>query len=410
MRKLTLLVLIAACLFEHGVPAASAREPLAISGKIVDSDGKPLANAAVLVYSAGVREGFNLACPTCYADCGKRTFTNAAGAFNLSGLSPDLVFNLAVLLDGYKVAFAERVDPAKGPIREVVLEKHTRPADPAQIVRGRVVDIHGTPVPDALVEEQGILFPGGGEISGMVRDLITVTNGNGDFEIAYPKPFETMTLRISPRAMSARLVTEPSGDDRRTVVVTQGATVRGRLVQNGKPVPQVEVTLAIHNTGAADYLRNIQIGTNDEGKFAITNVPPRRVWFLYGEMDSLAPQGLATDVVECATKDDGQTVNMGDIPVGAAYTLRGKATLGDGKSIPPGMHVNITSARVPNGQTLILPPDGRFEFKGLARGVYEVLPAVKGYTPPDIQESELLIEGDVSDYAVVLRPESKPGR
>jgi hypothetical protein len=123
-------------------------------------------------------------------------------------------------------------------------------------------------------------------------------------------------------------------------------------------------------------------------------------------MESLAPRGLFAETVECATKDDGQDVNVGDIAVRPGYTLHGKIVLSDGQPIPPGMRVNVFSDRVPDNQTAMLAPDGLFEFKGLARGVYRLSPSVKGYEVRDAYSMELLIEGDVSNLAVVLQPAS----
>src|SRR5437870_2902909 len=44
--------------------------------------------------------------------------------------------------------------------------------------------------------------------------------------------------------------------------------------------------------------------------FAITNIPPGRIWDVYPKMASLATRGLGADVVICETKDDGQEVQL----------------------------------------------------------------------------------------------------
>ena len=51
---------------------------------------KPIAGATILVHSAGVRTGYDLFCPTCYLECGKRAVTDAKGGFSIPGLSPAL--------------------------------------------------------------------------------------------------------------------------------------------------------------------------------------------------------------------------------------------------------------------------------------------------------------------------------
>jgi hypothetical protein len=93
-----------------------------------------------------------------------------------------------------------------------------------------------------------------------------------------------------------------------------------------------------------------------------------------------------------------------DIPVRSAYTLRGKITLSDGKPIPTGMRLALFSDRGSDSQSITLAPNGLSEFKGLGRGVYNLLPSVKGYDVRDTGSMELLIEGDVRDLVMLLQP------
>ncbi len=235
MRSTVFLVLLSA--------ATLSAEPVNISGKVTDASGKPLDHAAVMVHSAHVRTGYSVYCPTCWVDCGKHTFTDSAGSFSLAGLSPDLIFDLLVVKDGYTAKFVNKVDPVKGPAETAALPVRKPPANPAQYVRGRVVDKHGDPVPDAVVEQQGVVLLGGGMSFGL-RDWIdplAVTNEKGEFELAYAEPAEKLKMSVSPRGMSSKLFTEATGEDRKTLVVTEGATVRGRLVRDGKPVANAEV-------------------------------------------------------------------------------------------------------------------------------------------------------------------------
>lgn len=386
--------------------AGGAAERVTASGKVVDSDGKPIEHAAVLVYSAGVKKGFNLFCPTCYLDCGKRTFTAADGTYSIAGLNADLLFNLLVARDGYSTTFVNEVDPQKGPAKSAVLKKRSAPENPAQIVRGKVVDSHGEPVPDALVEQQGAIFGDGGQSYGYPGwiDLIAVTNPQGEFELAHKKPLAAAIVQVSPRGMAAKLATIPTGPSPSTITVMEGATIRGRLMLDGKPVAHAEVGLTTHTRNSGEVLPEMRIGTDDKGRFELTNVTAGRIWYLYGKMESLAPRDLVAETIECATKDDGQIVNVGDIPVKPAFTLRGKITLSDGKPIPPDMRVSIGADRGSDSQTVVLSPDGTFEFKGLSRGVYDLWPSVKGYRPHLAQSTEILVAADSASQSLLLDP------
>jgi len=408
--RLTTTIILSLMVFCYGRTALAAQRVAAV-GKVLDADGKPIEHAAVLVYSAGVKKGFSIFCPTCYVDCGKRTFTDSDGKFTIPGLNSDLFFNLLVVREGYSAKFVSKVDPEKGPAETAVMKKRLPPENPSQIIRGRVLDPKGEPVRDALVEQGGAILERGTAFgNGGWTDPMAVTNESGDFEIAYSKPLVAAIVQVSPRAMAPQLSTVPSGTDRKVITVTEGATIRGRLVRNGEPVGQAEIGLSTHTRRSGEALPEVRVGTDDEGKFALTNIPPGRIWYLYAKMESLGSRGLAAEIVECATKSDGQDLNLGDVPVRPAYTLRGKVVLSDGKPIPPDMRINLFSDRVPDSQSLTLASTGDFEFKGLGRGVYQLAPSVKDYEARDPQSFELLIEGDVNNFEARLQPRasSKP--
>ena len=397
-------------------PAFSA-ERATVTGKVTDADGKPVDKATVMVYSAGVRKGYSVFCPTCWVDCGKRTTTDAEGNYKISNLDPELVFDLLVMRDGYSSMHVRKVDYEKGPAETAALKARTSPEDSKQYVRGQVVDAHGRPVRDALVEQQGVTYRGPeGRVMtrfGGVQDLIdalAVTNEKGDFEIAFSKPAVSMILNVQPRGMSAKLFTEPTGEDRKVLTVTDGATIRGRLVRDGKPVANAEIGLSTHSRRSGTVLPELRVGTKEDGTFAITNVPAGRVYYLYGKMESLAGQGLAGELVECETKDDGQEVDLGDVQVKAGYTVHGRVVLNDGKPIPPDMRVNLFHDRAFDSQSVPLGSDGRFEIKGLAGGVYELMPSVRGYRLPEGSTGEVLVHRNLENLVFTLEPAPPPPR
>src|SRR5580658_8842106 len=89
-----------------------AAERATLTGKVIDTAGRPLEHATVVVYHAGVKKGYSIFCPSCYTDCGKRTISDVSGAFTIEGLSPDLWFELLVVRDGYTPTFVDRLDPS----------------------------------------------------------------------------------------------------------------------------------------------------------------------------------------------------------------------------------------------------------------------------------------------------------
>src|SRR5580658_4817678 len=105
---------ILACL-AAALSISLAADRVTLTGKVTDSSGKPLEDATVMIYHAGVKKGYSTFCPSCYADCGKRAVTDQAGSFIIPKLDPDLQFELLVVHDGYKPKFLGNVDPSLGP-------------------------------------------------------------------------------------------------------------------------------------------------------------------------------------------------------------------------------------------------------------------------------------------------------
>ncbi len=403
MRILTGVFLLAAS-FQLIVAA----ERVSISGKVVDAAGAPVENAAVLIYKAGVKTGYSTYCPTCYVDCGKHTVTGPDGGFTLKGLSPDLLFTLLVLHEGNSTATVNTVDPDKGAIDPVALKPRVPVEDMSRVIRGRVVDLQGNALRNAVVEQQGAIFASGGQQFGgpAWADTIAVSNEKGEFEIANDKPAAKLIISVSARGMASKLFTQPTGGERTTMTVAEGATVRGRLVYKGKPVANAQVGLMTHSRRAGTNFPETQIGTQEDGTFAITNVPAGRIWAAYPKMESVAGRGIAGSAVDLETKDNGETVNIGDIELAPAHKLSGKVVLTDGKPIPTGMRLGLGAGRATDSQMALLPVDGHFEFTGLGSDVYSLSPAVKGYELAEGFEQEVLVNRD-RQVTVTLRPRSR---
>jgi hypothetical protein len=99
---------------------------------------------------------------------------------------------------------------------------------------------------------------------------------------------------------------------------------------------------------------------------------------------------------------------LGDIRLLPAYTLRGRVVLTDGKPIPPDNRVTLGADWGTDAQMTSLVTDGTFEFKGLARGVYSLAPALRSYKLADGATGEVLVDRDRKE--VVLRMEPTPAR
>ena len=396
--------------FTAGPFIASAAESAVVTGKVVDASGKPMEHATVMVYEAGVKHGYGVYCPSCWPDCGKRAITDSEGSYRIGGLNPDLIFRLLVIQDGYTATYVKSANPAAGPAPDAVLKIRKAPENVTQVVRGLVVDPRGEPIADAIVEQQGVTYTDdhGRTMSrfgaGDWIDPMAVTNSKGEFEMAYGLPALKMILDVSARGMAPKLFTETTGSDRKTMTVSSGSTIHGRLVQDGKPVANAQIGLTTHERRSGTVFSEMTVGTREDGTFDLSNVPAGRIWILYGKMQSLASRGLAAELIECETKDNGQTVNVGDVQVTPAFTLHGKLVLSDGKPLPPDTLVTLGADRAWDTQMVTAGPDGSFQFAGLAKGVYGISAGLRTYQIPEGETGEVLVNRNVDGVVITLQP------
>jgi uncharacterized GH25 family protein len=387
--------------------SASAERSNRITGSVKDSAGNPIANATVLVHSAGVRNGYSVFCPTCYVDCGKRASTDTAGQYVIPGLSDDLVFNLLVVKQGYATRWIRHVDPAKGPAKTVTVKASAPVDDPGRVLRGKVVDARDHPVRDALIEVSGVTTRQSNGAVGMQfggpSEILAVSNDSGEFDLAADTPALNMLVLISPRGMAPKKVTVNTGSDRKTITVTDGVAVRGRLIQRGTGVPNVEFGIRPVRLEETAAFPEERAATDAKGRFLITNVPPMRVWNLYATWVSLGDRG-AVEPIQCATGADEEIVDVGDIQLKPGLRFSGRVLLSDGKAIPPGMTMLVTFDRAAHSENVAVSEDGRFELGGLVPGAYELWPAVRGYKTPEGTFLDVLLKRSVNDYVIRLEP------
>jgi uncharacterized GH25 family protein len=386
---------------------------LTVSGRVVDSVGKPLDKATVMVYHAGVKVGYSTFCPSCYEDCGKRTTTDATGFYTLAKLNSDLWFQLIVVREGYAPTFI-KVANREAPTTVLIVRPQI--TDLTRAVKGRVLDKAGNAVQDAVVTSEGVEADAEWRVmvgTTPALDPLAVTNDKGNFELVYSNPAKRMLLSVEARTLAPKFAVLTTGPNRQDIQLSEGATIRGRLVRDGKPVGNAEIGLIAQERGGfgpqftivGSPYSEVRVGTQEDGSFAISNVPTQVKWYVYAKMESVARRG-ATEPKACATTQPQEIVNVGDIQLRPGYHLKGRVLLTDGKSVREGMRVTISSERVRDSQTVILDKSGRFEFLSLPKGKYSILPAVSGYSLAKGQsEVDTSIERDADDLVISLSPD-----
>jgi hypothetical protein len=82
--------------------------------------------------------------------------------------------------------------------------------------------------------------------------------------------------------------------------------------------------------------------------------------------------------------------------------------LSDGAAVGSNMRVTIGADNIMDSQMVALGPDGAFEFKGLTKGIYTVMPGVRNYKLADGDTGEVLVDRDGKN--IVIRVEPRPAR
>jgi hypothetical protein len=341
--------------------------------------------------------------------------TDESGLYTTNKLEAGLWFELLIVRDGYAPEILQVRDVSTGTAPTATLK--TRPSivgAASHEVKGHVIDGQGNAVPDAVVTAVGVDTAKGsmfGTIPGL--DALAVTNQNGDFELVCEKPLKRVLVTIEARTLAIKFATLVTGVRRQTIELSRGATIKGRLVQDGKPVGDAEIGLIGQRQGGfggglttvGDPYPEIRVGTQQDGSFIISDVPTGVQWFVYAKMESVAPRG-ASEARACLTPKAGAIVDVGDIQLGPGYRFQGKVILSDARPVPDGMRVIVTSAHVWDSQTALVDKDGRFKFVGLPKGEYSISPAVKGYSlPGDQREIQASVQQDVDNFVISLSPE-----
>jgi hypothetical protein len=300
--------------------AASALHADELSGRVVSVDGQPLRAAHVYVYMALPRSGPNKLCPSCYRDCGKHESISADGAFRLRELDPALRFRLLAVASGYEPAFSDYV-PGGTPV--TITLKPRAVSDAAHVICGTVVDPTGKPVVGAIVEPAGVRVKdehggfriGYGQIPGV--DKLSITDADGEFALRLPDDAFASDVRIRARNFAPVIHRMLQPSEPRTLRITPGGAVAGRVVDGEKPVAGALVKVEQVLRYSQDYLGTEEIATDENGRFVLAPVGANDYYVVSVVTGTTVPRELARTIVKVKgelTSADAGTINLSPAP------------------------------------------------------------------------------------------------
>jgi beta-lactamase regulating signal transducer with metallopeptidase domain len=354
---------------------------LDLTGTVTAKDGGLLpVTATVFIETAGPKTGTSTFCPSCYPDCVKHMPTDAQGNFRIESLDSQLTFQVLAVAKGYQPKTVSKVDPAKGPMKIGLAPLADADAAPDRSLRGRVVNSEGHPIQGAVVDMVGIETKSGGGRYGALEgiDPLAVTDENGEFLITSQKPFDLMDVKVSARTFADKSFRQlPSGKPN-TLAVTEGATIRGRVVSGGHPVKGVSVGISGVERESSVYVGHFEIGTDADGKFTFVNVPPDVDFWIYTGMSSMKGFGAVPMRKIHSAKDD-ETNNVGDLVAAPAHTLAGRVVLADGQPLPPKVRLLVSRDEAWDSMQITLDADGNFAATDVPNELVDLSARVKGY-------------------------------
>jgi uncharacterized GH25 family protein len=253
---------------------------------------------------------------------------------------------------------------------------------PDRSLRGRVVDADGKPVLGAVVESHGVRRKDDagtmwGQLPGV--DPLAVTDERGEFLLTALDPFISLDVRVEARTFANKHFSNlPSGAAQHTLKITEGVTVKGRVLFQGKPLPGISVGMVSVDRGMENFTGNFDIGTDSEGRFAFMNLPPNTDYQLYGLMDTLRSYG-AISIRNLHAGADGTTVEAGDLVVEPACRVAGRVECSDGHLIPKATRLLIGREQAWDSIQVQLEEDGRFDIQGIPKETVSLTARVAGY-------------------------------
>lgn len=301
-------------------------EGVHIRGEVVDERGAPVALAEV-----HAMVGYS----------GADTSTDATGHFDLRGLGRGDAELMATSDD--RSSKRASVDTSAGDVEGVRLELRDG------TITGVVVDDHGEPVPEAIV--QSLSDDTNAAFSMLGGDGKSIADSGGRFVIGPMPPGDYRVWAAwpgkDPRGSLDfdHMVTASTGSRDVKVVLPAAGEVTGIVMLDGAPVTDYSVAGGWWAGGAPPaHVRAA------DGRFTLTGLVPGKLGIV------IVGDGFATQEIEDVEVLPGKRVDLGRIEVHGGRTVRGRVVDESGGAIAGAMVV-ISAFISPDGQGLGIDDD-----------------------------------------------------
>ena len=367
---------------------------LTLRGTVVDADGRPAVGARVDVATAKPRHGRGDICPSCYSDCRKVTTTDVEGQFQFDGLDPSLTFRLLVTRPGSLALSTDPIDPLDAfPARSaatdaagaVSLVLAPAPTDvPAErMIRGRLVDEWGRPVPGALLAPAGE-WTGDGCRYGGSQTAPVVSDDDGRFVMNVPETLTAVSIGVSAEGFAGTRIPQgvPGGAER-SICVPRGVTLTARIERDGSPCPGLRLAVVqIDRDASRHFVGTVPAITDADGIARFEHLPAADRFCIFSETDP--PQALVIETTLFKAPESGKARDLGAIEAFEPRSLAGRLTIDGGNTILADTRILLSRDAAWDTRTVPVAADGTFEALGL---------------PPEGYRLRVLADGSIIDRA-----------
>lgn len=417
MKRSLLLLPFLGLLLAFGLPLPAVAELLRpdMTGVVKNSNGEPVPGAVAFIFAAGPRKGSSPLCTYSYPDCGKRSVADAGGNFRIESLDPALDFYLLVMAPGYGPFSKWSILPEAGPVGVKLNPRDLAKLSPASHVQGRILGPDGRPVAGATFDLEGQERGDTTSWGGADTDAMAISDANGEFHIAGPKPFTAVHVVIEKQGLAKRWARLEPG---KTLLLrmSQGVSVKGRLVFKGQPLRNVKLGIGTVERQCGVYLKGFHTTTDEEGRFVFDNIPSGMKYLVFTQMDSAGKSGAYLRH-EFDLGKDGAPLDLGELQAQPTHRIAGRVVLTDGKSLPPQTRILLDIPGSWDFSLIPLDAEGRFEVTGVPAERVAISFHPDGYRfstkNPSIGTQQRGINGrltgDLPDFNILLEPGKPPG-
>jgi len=346
-----------------------------VTGRVLDPEGKPVPNAATMIYARLKEPGRGMSQAGMNAAQFGQGRCDGSGRFRIdtqrSSSARNDLFGAVALAPGYGVGWVELDPDAEEPAADITLR-------PEQVIEGRLFDVHGEPARNVSItvgsifrlvdgQAEGPRFSWAHPVSFLAWPQTVTSDGDGRFTIrGVGRNLQAILSIDDPRFARVRIPVETDNSPNAkqvTRALEPAKIITGRVTyaDTGRPVPNAPITILAYIKGAGHYN---EYETNEEGRFHANPLSADRY-----SVSVLAPEGQPYLYLERGfdwTK--GALEHSIDFALPRGAVIHGKVTeAGSGKPIAAAW-ISFDSGRRPEGKTGAhsgrsgTGPDGAFRF------------------------------------------------